>query len=238
MSTDVRYHVIALTGPTGSGKSTVADYLVGTYGFRRVSIAQPLKEIVRRTFELSEAQVYGDFAAKEQVDPRYNVSPRWLLQRLATEGIRTVLGEDFWIDVACREIFADPLGGRYVIDDLRFLNEAKRIFGLDAYARRVARQVPHPTIPGSTTWRPHPDYVHSVIFRLAGVQQGSAEFQGHVSETEQRAPQFEALIRDTITAPKSPGGKLLLQRFEESLRAYAHALRPDARAHLFPGVTP
>ena len=34
---------IAITGKMGAGKTTVADYLVGRYGYRKLSLADPLK---------------------------------------------------------------------------------------------------------------------------------------------------------------------------------------------------
>jgi hypothetical protein len=129
-----------------------------------------------------------------------------------------VLGPDTWLDFACREILTKD-GGRFVIDDLRFLNEAKRIFGLETYA------VHH----FSAQW----GYTHSCIIRLDGVKQGGEEWQGHVSETEQLKPEFAALVRDTVTAPKSPGARVLLDRFDEALLAYGRSLPVDARADLF-----
>ncbi len=208
--------VIALTGATGSGKSTVAKHLVETYGFTRISIAQPLKEIVQRAFSLTDEQVFGDFAAKEETDPRYGVSPRWLLQHIATEGIRTVLGENFWIDLAVEKILASDVGF-VVIDDLRFLNEARRIFSLSRFSVSRASN----PLSGRD--------VHSAIFRLAGAQQGSAEYQEHPSEAEQRSPKFTALVRDTVTAPRSPNGRLLIEAFEEALARYAKGLDPVAQ---------
>ena len=36
--------VVALTGSAGVGKSTVAEYLVGRYGFQRIRFSDPLKK--------------------------------------------------------------------------------------------------------------------------------------------------------------------------------------------------
>jgi hypothetical protein len=203
--------VVSLLGEAGSGKSTVANYLVKEFGFTRLSLAAPLKEIVRRAFELTEEQVYGDFEAKEKVDPRYNVSPRWLLQRIGTEGMREVFGKDVWIDFLCRTIFDDLDGGRYVIDDLRFVNEAERLFNLTNY------------VIGNASPAFHPDYVHSVIFKLAGVQQGATSYKGHASETE--ASQIpEKFIFETVTAEKSPGAQLLIDRFDAVFVRWAMTL--------------
>lgn len=118
--------IIALTGPAGAGKSTAAAHLAARYGAMRYSLAYPLKEIARRALDFTHAQVYGDQATKDATDPRYGFSPRWFLQRLGTEGIRAVLGADFWTRHALGRIAADAPECA-VIDDCRFVNEADAI---------------------------------------------------------------------------------------------------------------
>lgn len=118
--------VIGILGPAGSGKSAVAQHLVENYGAKRYSLAGPLKEIAKRVFEFSDEQLYGTQAQKEADDPRYNFSPRWLLQRLGTEGCRAVLGPNVWTDALMRHIKME-LPELAVVDDVRFVNEANKI---------------------------------------------------------------------------------------------------------------
>lgn len=118
--------IIAIMGPAGSGKSTAAEYLVERYGAVRYSFARPLKELVRRAFDLTDAQVYGSQADKEAIDPRYGHSPRWLLQRIGTEGGRAVFGESFWTDQALTLIKREA-PALAVIDDCRFVTEAQAV---------------------------------------------------------------------------------------------------------------
>jgi len=122
--------IIGILGPAGSGKSTAATYLVDKYGAKRYSFAHPLKKIVRQAFDLTKDQVWGSQACKEKIDPRYNVSPRWLLQRIGTEGIRNTLGPDFWWELCMQQILDDnpPLA---VIDDFRFENEVNGFLSLN-----------------------------------------------------------------------------------------------------------
>lgn len=203
--------VVALLGEAGSGKSTVARFLERTYGFTRLSLATPLKEITRRAFELTHEQVYGDLRAKEAVDPRYNVSPRWLLQRLGTEGMRAVLGEDFFLDHLFKTIFMNG-DGNYVIEDLRFPNEAQRLHEIKRYAMYY------------TSFGP--DEVHHAIFKLEGGLTGEATLQAHASETG--AAQIPAeWIYDTIRAPVSPGAQALLACFEASFGKFLRDQLPD-----------
>lgn len=122
--------IIGLLGGAGAGKSQVSKYLCEKYGARKYSFAYPLKEIVRRAFDLTEDQVYGSQAAKESIDPRYNVTPRWLLQRLGTEGIRDVLGVDFWWQ-HCLDRIVEDEPELAVIDDFRFTNEVNGFLSLN-----------------------------------------------------------------------------------------------------------
>lgn len=45
--------VLALSGFKGSGKDTVAEYLVKKYGFERISFADPLKNMVAENFHIA-----------------------------------------------------------------------------------------------------------------------------------------------------------------------------------------
>lgn len=206
--------IVALNGEAGSGKSTVAAFLEQHYGFKRVAFATTLKEIVRRAFDLTHEQVYGDFAVKEIVDPRYNVSPRWLLQRIGTEGMRDVLGPDVHVEWLFKSIFSRSDGGRFVVEDLRFLSEAEALRGIERY---VTHQTAY-----------DPDCVHATMFRLEGVTQGDTSYKKHASEVSQIPREwFQAIVN----APKSPGAKILLERFEEAFLTWAKSLPLDAMVH-------
>jgi hypothetical protein len=115
--------IIGTCGPAGSGKSTVANYLVEHYGARRYAFADPLKQICIRTLDFADEQLNRTQAQKEAVDPRYGFSARWFIQRLGTEGVRAVLGPDFWWRYCLSRIARDAPGVA-VIEDVRFVNEA------------------------------------------------------------------------------------------------------------------
>jgi hypothetical protein len=159
--------IIGLCGPQGAGKSTVADYLVKTYGAKRYSFAQPLKEIAKRTLDFSDEQVYGTQAQKDAKDPRYGFSPRWFLQRLGTEGIRSVFGSGFWAETTLGIIRKErpPIA---VIDDLRFLNELAQIVVANGKAIRVTcpdKPVAESTHESELGWqRMDVDYSLSIPF--------------------------------------------------------------------------
>lgn len=86
--------IIAFSGKKGSGKSTCVEYLNETNSCLILSFAQPLKNLVRDVFLLTEDQVY-DPVFKEQLDKYWNVTPRELLQKIGTEMFRNQLSTLF-----------------------------------------------------------------------------------------------------------------------------------------------
>jgi dephospho-CoA kinase len=62
--------IIGLLGKAGSGKTTVANWLRDSYGAQKFSYAAPLKEMARRIYGLSDAQLFGTQEEKETIDPR------------------------------------------------------------------------------------------------------------------------------------------------------------------------
>lgn len=61
-----RFTLVALTGPAGAGKDTVADYLVNHGGFIKLAFADPLRAEVTEAFDLYERQdILTNRAAKE-----------------------------------------------------------------------------------------------------------------------------------------------------------------------------
>lgn len=118
--------VVALTGLAGSGKSTLADYLIGRHGYIRVKFAGPLKQMARAV-GLTEHHIEGDL--KEVPCPLLQgKTPRYFMQVLGTELGRGLIGENFWTGLWARTA-NDVLdnGGRVIVDDCRFDNEADTV---------------------------------------------------------------------------------------------------------------
>lgn len=114
--------IVGLLGKAGSGKSTVAKYLVANHGAKVYSFATPLKLMVQEIFALTDEQIYGTQEQKESVDPRYDLSPRGLLTCTGTAA-RKYLGESVWLEACLHKIKADN-PKLAVIDDVRYVNEA------------------------------------------------------------------------------------------------------------------
>lgn len=129
-------YLLGIMAKAGHGKTTVANHLVASRGAAVRSVAAPLKRTVQKVFGFSEAQLWGTQAQKDAVDPRYGFSPRWLLQRLGTEGLRDEFGEDVHLWALLHHLRReeasrppDAPARLYVVDDIRFPNDVRFVHG-------------------------------------------------------------------------------------------------------------
>ena len=144
--------IVGLAGMKGSGKDTVAAYLVKMHGFERKAFADPLKNSVAALFgiEFSHVdQLKNNPDARVQLVVPLGKPPRMdedvlectfreFLQRYGTESHRDVFGEDFWLD------YTLPVQGFYpgraiCVTDVRFANEAHRIHVLGGTVWMIER---------------------------------------------------------------------------------------------------
>lgn len=128
--------LIGFSGKKGSGKSYFADYLVNNKLFIKLSFASPLKEITKILFNLSDEDV-KDPIKKELINPKFNASPRELMQWLGTDIMREEFNKKFnysgsiWIDNVKDKIKTLLEDNKdVVIDDVRFQNEVDMIHSL------------------------------------------------------------------------------------------------------------
>jgi len=128
--------IIGVCGFIGSGKDTVADYLVNFHEFRRESYANTLKDAVAAVFgwdrDLLEGRSKEARAWREKVDKWWadrlhmpTLTPRWVLQYWGTEVARKNFHDDIWI--ASLENKLRKSEDNIVISDCRFPNEIKSI---------------------------------------------------------------------------------------------------------------
>ena len=128
--------IIGICGFIGSGKDTVADYLVNFHEFRRESFASTLKDAVAAVFgwdrTLLEGRTKEAREWREQVDPWWaerlampTLTPRWVLQYWGTEVCRRAFHDDIWI--ASLENKLRTSKDNVVISDCRFPNEIQSI---------------------------------------------------------------------------------------------------------------
>jgi hypothetical protein len=128
--------IIGICGFIGSGKDTIADYLVNFHEFRRESFASTLKDAVAAVFGWDRTMLEGRTKEarewREQVDPWWaerlsmpTLTPRWVLQYWGTEVCRKSFHDDIWI--ASLENKLRNSKDDVVISDCRFPNEIQSI---------------------------------------------------------------------------------------------------------------
>ena len=139
--------IIGLSGRKGSGKDTVAAYLMKEHGFERKAFADPLKQSVAALLgvEFSDIEKFKndddcvvDLGFQSDNECISNLTFRMFLQRYGTEAHRDIFGQDFWVDLTL------PVQGFYpgraiVVTDVRFANEAARVRELGGLVVRVIR---------------------------------------------------------------------------------------------------
>jgi hypothetical protein len=128
--------IIGVCGFIGSGKDTVADYLVDAHQFCRESFANSLKDAVAQVFGWDRTMLEGRTTQarewREQVDSWWAkrldmpyLTPRWILQYWGTEVCRQAFHDDIWI--ASLEHKLQNSKDNIVISDCRFPNEVNSI---------------------------------------------------------------------------------------------------------------
>ena len=140
--------ILGVTGLIGSGKDTIADYLVTTHGFKRISFAASLKDAVATVFGWDREMLEGTTKAsrlwREEVDEWWSerlampeLTPRWVLQHWGTDVLRNHFHTDIW--VASVENKLRQTKDNVVITDCRFSNEVNAIKGVGGTTCRVIR---------------------------------------------------------------------------------------------------
>jgi len=140
--------IVGIAGFIGSGKDTIADYLITFKGFKRMSYAGPLKDAVASIFnwdrELLEGMTKYSREWRDAVDPWWaerlqipHLTPRWVLQQWGTEVGRRAFHDDIWI--ASIENQLRHAKDDIVISDCRFPNELKSIKRAGGITIRVNR---------------------------------------------------------------------------------------------------
>jgi hypothetical protein len=148
------YRNIALTGKMGSGKSTIADVLMNTYGYRTLSFASPLKGLVIEAdplvmyeslhgtvtpvpIHLSDVLASGK--TFEEAKRKYP-EVRRSLQRIG-QGIRRI-DPDYWVRNLMERVLDVPSGTPIVVPDVRYPNELEALAKNGFKTVRVQRKYP------------------------------------------------------------------------------------------------
>ena len=144
--------LIAFTGRKRSGKDSAADSLVKMPAanneektFCKIAFATPLKTI-GTILGLTNKQMNGTVVDKETIDPKWNKSPRQILQLLGTNLLRNQFDEDIWTKLL-ETRYNECKGCQHVVvSDVRFNNEAEFIKRLGGIIVNIVR----PSLGGPT----------------------------------------------------------------------------------------
>jgi hypothetical protein len=190
--------IVGVVGFIGSGKDTVADYLVNFHQYRRESFASTLKDAVAAIFGWDRTMLEGRTKAarewREQVDPWWaerlampTLTPRWVLQYWGTEVCRKAFHDDIWI--ASLENKLRTSQDNVVISDCRFPNEIVSIRNAGGRIIWVRR--------GQL-----PDWYDTAIAANQGHNVSIQELKRlkiHASETAWVGTEFDAVIDNNST---------------------------------------
>jgi len=135
--------VIGIAGFAGAGKDTLAIQMVERLGFKRLAFADPMRESLYATNPIVHADTMNKFFRLQQIvdaigwdaAKREYKEIRRLLQTFGTEGGRNVLGKNIWIDTLSNKYE----GGKLVVPDVRFVDEAQRIKDMGGFVLRIVR---------------------------------------------------------------------------------------------------
>ncbi len=195
--------IIGICGFIGSGKDTVADYLVNLHHFRRESFANTLKDAVSAVFGWDRTMLEGRTKQarewREQQDNWWTnrlgivITPRWVLQNWGTEVCRNGFHDDIWI--ASLENKLRNSTDDVVISDCRFPNEIRAIKQSGGMVVRVVRG-------------PEPEWYDAAVSRNRGPDGNStwalsgrrlAQLGVHDSETAWVGTKFDVVLDNNGT---------------------------------------
>jgi hypothetical protein len=142
--------IIGICGFQSSGKDTIADLLINNYGFKKLSFAGALKDIVSIMFGWPRNKLEGltkeDREWREQIDPWWSktlkmpkLSPRYVLQYFGTDLFRNHWHPDIWVKVVENQLHEFD---NIVITDCRFENEINLIIRYGGKIINVYRNLP------------------------------------------------------------------------------------------------
>lgn len=190
--------IIGVCGFIGSGKDTIADYLVNVHGFRRESFANTLKDAVAAVFGWDRVMLEGRTKEarewREQVDTWWaerlnipNLTPRWVLQQWGTEVCRKGFHDDIWIASVENKLRRSK--DNIVISDCRFPNEIASIKNAGGVVMRVVRG-------------PEPSWYDIALQHNQGSEQANIQLMNlkiHASETAWVGTNFDFILDNNST---------------------------------------
>jgi hypothetical protein len=178
--------IIGIMGQARAGKDTMANHLVKNYGFVRIALADEIKRIEMRLWDMTEEQCWGD-DLKEVPDLRYplpgkgHLTPRVGAQIIGTEVARSAY-PDTWVRILQNNANA-VLNGTHYYDRAKGILPNRRI-------RRFFSKKPAGIVVPDIRFMNEIDGIHKeggVVIRVRRMGKiGDVGIKGHASEEEQK----------------------------------------------------
>jgi hypothetical protein len=153
--------IVGLHGFAQVGKDTAANYLVERQGYRRIAFADPMRSALLKlnpwvnlkgasgevsSWNESKFQSLLQFCTLHTLvdELGWDVAKtgvpevRQLLQRFGTEIGRDMFGENFWVDLAMKQV-DESEHPRWVFTDMRFPNELEAVKARGGTAVKLVR---------------------------------------------------------------------------------------------------
>jgi hypothetical protein len=137
--------IIGIAGLAGTGKDTLADFIIAQYGGYKHAFAEPMRLMLRAGFGIDLSTPYWK-ANKENPIPALGKSPREMLQLLGTQWGRELIHPDVWVTLVHQQFLNRRAG--MVLADVRMENEA-------AFVRKFGGTVIHIKRKAATPVTPH-----------------------------------------------------------------------------------
>lgn len=138
--------LIGLSGRAGSGKDTVANYMVNNYNYTKLSFGKVLKDVVSCIFGWPRYLLEGDtkesreFREKEDKwwseHLKIKITPRIAMQKIGTDVFRMHFHQDIWLLILKKQITKYD---KIVVTDIRFLNEYNMIKNMGGNVFKISK---------------------------------------------------------------------------------------------------
>lgn len=158
---------IGISGFAGSGKTEAANYLAQRYGYTRLHIAEPLRDMLTallRRFGMNGPEItyYLEGGGKESVIPCLGVTSRHAQISLGTEWGRMQISDDLWVN-AWKHAASGVDGA--MNDSVRFPNEEGAVRRLNGFTILIVRPGKGPAAFKGRVWK----WLHQTFGVMHGV---------------------------------------------------------------------